>query len=147
MGHSSLLIFATEGFWGDFKFSIPGFFLGRKIWQVFFGDSLIQVGIFGGIQINLKISWWCPRIPAAQFENKVPPNKVQRIISFSAFKKILRLVNSTRDFFGVPVWSSCFFCFDFCLLKSGVPFRSLQKQSVEIVTTSVAVTVYYEKRI
>ena len=42
-------------FWG-LKFSIPGFFLGRKIWQVFFlGGGLISVGIFLGITDQGKV--------------------------------------------------------------------------------------------
>ena len=34
---------------GSLKFSISGFFWVVKFWQVFFGGSLLQVGIFGGI--------------------------------------------------------------------------------------------------
>ena len=68
-----------EVFWGGLKFSIPGFFGGRKIWQVFFGGSLICCRDFLGYSNQSEDSWWCPRILAAKFANKVPPNKVQRI--------------------------------------------------------------------
>ena len=96
-------------FWGGVvKFSIPGFFWGRKIWQVFFGGSLIYCRDFLGYSNQSEDSWWCPRILAAKFANKVPPNKVQLIISFNAFKTFLRLVNSAWDFLGVTVWSRDF---------------------------------------
>ena len=38
------------------KFSILGFFLGRKIWQYFFGVAWFFVGTFGGIKKNR----YCP---------------------------------------------------------------------------------------
>ena len=37
------------------KVSIPGFFWGRRIWQVYYWVALFVVGIFSGIQNNLKI--------------------------------------------------------------------------------------------
>ena len=44
-----------RNFWG-LKFFISGFFWGGKFWQVFSSlGSLIEVGIFLGIQNNLKI--------------------------------------------------------------------------------------------
>ena len=44
----------TEDFVG-FKVSIPGFFWGRRIWQVYYWVAWFVVGIFSGIQNNLKI--------------------------------------------------------------------------------------------
>ena len=49
--------FKWRGWSEDFvglKVSIPGFFGGRRIWQVFFWAWFV-VGIFSGIQNNLKI--------------------------------------------------------------------------------------------
>ena len=73
-------------------------FGGRKIGQVFFSGGLIQVGIFWGVQNNLKIrgSARVSRLRSSATEEQ--PNKVQHVISFNAFWKFLRLENSVWDF-------------------------------------------------
>ena len=57
-GRGGVLRTSSDGgdriiFWG-FEFSIPGFFWVGKFGQYFLG-GLIQVGIFLGIQTNMKI--------------------------------------------------------------------------------------------
>ena len=71
---------------------------GRKIGQVFFSGGLIQVGIFWGVQNNLKIhgSARVSRLRSSATEEQ--PNKVQQVVSFDAFWKFLRLGNSVWDF-------------------------------------------------
>ena len=75
-------------FWG-LEFSILGF-----LGQVFFSGGLIQVGIFWGVQNNLKIhgSARVSRLRSSATEEQ--PNKVQQVVSFDAFWKFLRLGNS-----------------------------------------------------
>ena len=84
-------------FWG-LEFSILGSFGGRKIRQVFFSGGLIQVGIFLGVQNNLRIhgSACVSRLRSSATE--VQPNKVQHVISFNAFWKFLRFGNLVWDF-------------------------------------------------
>ena len=66
----------VEGFFGFVTFD-SGIFLGRNIWQVFFGGGLIQEGIFWGIQNNLiSIS------QLHSFANKVQSNFSCNIIYF-----------------------------------------------------------------
>ena len=66
----------VEGFFG-FVIFYSGIFLGRNIWQVFFGGGLFQEGIFWGIQNNLiSIS------QLHSFANKVQSNFSCNIIYF-----------------------------------------------------------------
>ena len=77
-------------FWG-LKFSIPGLFLGRKIWQVFFGGVAWFKWGFFGVFIFF------------------------RVISFNPFWEFLGLGNSAWDFFfgggGGNFWSRDLFGF------------------------------------
>ena len=53
------------------KILIPKYFLGRNIWQVFFSDGVILVGIFWGCQNNLKIRGNCHVSRPRSSANKV----------------------------------------------------------------------------
>ena len=75
-----------------------GILEGRKIGQVFFSGGLIQVGIFWGVQNNLKIRRITGVSRLRSSATKVQPNKEQHVISFNAFWKFLRLGNSVWDF-------------------------------------------------
>ena len=78
---------------------------GRKIGQVFFSGGLIQVGIFWGVQNNLKIrgSARVSRLRSSATEEQ--PNKVQQVVSFNAFWKFLRLGTRYGILFWVNFWS------------------------------------------
>ena len=52
-------------------FWVPEYFLGRNIWQVFFPDGVILVGIFWGCQNNLKIRGNCHVSRPSSSANKV----------------------------------------------------------------------------
>ena len=78
----------TEGFWGGLKFSSPGFVLGRKFSQVFFGWLDLSRD-FLGIQNNLKIcgsaciSWPCSSA------NKVKPNLFRKTLFLVLYNLML----------------------------------------------------------